>query len=240
SGLQAMPQWNRSFNNPSGVRLGLISASLPLAAIPMFPLISWICDTYGRRWAIILGSIGTIVGAIITCLSKNEGVFIAGRVVTGLFYYFPFVGCSCLINELAHPRLRGMSAALFMTSYHFGSAVAAWSTFTCLFWESSEWSWRLPALLQAFGPLVLVFTALLEPESPRFLLSKFQGDKALDILAKFHANGDYDDELVQREFQQISEHIQNGQMNKSGSWSSLIATPANRRRLLVVGVVTSG
>ncbi|KAE9400803.1 hypothetical protein BT96DRAFT_919261 [Gymnopus androsaceus JB14] len=34
SGLQAMPQWNRSFNNPSGVRLGLISASLPLAAIP--------------------------------------------------------------------------------------------------------------------------------------------------------------------------------------------------------------
>ncbi|KAE9400808.1 hypothetical protein BT96DRAFT_1018623 [Gymnopus androsaceus JB14] len=80
----------------------------------------------------------------------------------------------------------------------------------------------LPALLQAFGPFVLIFTALLGPESPRFLLSKSQGEKALDILAKFHANGDHDDELVQREFQQISEHIQRERMNKSGSWSSLI------------------
>jgi len=34
SGFQAMPQWNRSFNNPSGVRLGLISASLSFAMIP--------------------------------------------------------------------------------------------------------------------------------------------------------------------------------------------------------------
>ncbi|KAE9403217.1 hexose transporter-like protein [Gymnopus androsaceus JB14] len=249
SGFQAMPQWNKSFNNPSGVRLGLISASLSFATIPMFPLISWVCDTYGRRWAIILGSIGTvcsfllssiIVGAIITCLSKNEGMFIAGRVVTGVFYCFPYAACSCLINELAHPRLRGISAAFLTIAYQFGSAVGAWSTFACLFWESSDWSWRLPALLQACGPLVVVVTALLGPESPRFLLSKFKGQQALDILAKFHANGDYDDELVQREFQQISEHIQKERANKSGSWSSLIATPANRRRLLIVCVVASG
>ncbi|KAE9400802.1 hypothetical protein BT96DRAFT_1096332, partial [Gymnopus androsaceus JB14] len=86
---------------------------------------------------------------------------------------------------------------------------AAWSTFTCLFWESSEWSWRLPALLQAFGPSFSVFTALLGARVSPVPPQQIQGTKALDILAKFHANGDYDDELVQREFQQISEHIQN-------------------------------
>ncbi|KAE9404285.1 hypothetical protein BT96DRAFT_989560 [Gymnopus androsaceus JB14] len=96
--------------------------------------------------------------------------------VSKVFYNFPYVSCSCLINELAHPRLRGRPL-------HDNLPI----------WESSDWSWRLPALLQAFGPLILV--SLLVPESPRFLLSKFQGEQALDILAKFYANGDHEDEL---------------------------------------------
>ncbi|KAE9392113.1 putative MFS sugar transporter [Gymnopus androsaceus JB14] len=239
NGFQAMPHWNKTFNNPSGTRLGLITASLYFAQIPTTVLIPWICDTYGRRTSIVLGSIGIIAGALITCFSQNEAMFISGRVVIGLFCDFPLIACSCLINELVHPRLRGISAGLFMITYNFGSLIAAWVTFVCILWDS-DWSWRLPALFQAVGPVILVFVGLICPESPRYLISRGNENQAMKILAKYHANGDHDDELVQREFQEISMHIRQEKENSVGSWRSLIATPGNRHRLLIMCIVSSG
>ncbi|KAJ5019122.1 hypothetical protein K4K57_002081 [Colletotrichum sp. SAR 10_99] len=45
------------------------------------------------------------------------------------------------------------------------------------------------------------------PEPPRFLLLKSQEDKALQMFAKYHANGDINDELVQWESREMKEAI---------------------------------
>jgi MFS family permease len=134
-----------------------------------------------------------MAGGIISALAQNEIIFIVGRVVVGAFCILPFVGCSCLISELVHPRLRfvntqslykvpkfnnfwvstvrGISGALYFSSYMFGSIVAAWMTFSCLYLVSSDWAWRLPVLFQAFGPTVLSVIVLSGlPESPTFLI----------------------------------------------------------------------
>ncbi|KIK62284.1 hypothetical protein GYMLUDRAFT_995129 [Collybiopsis luxurians FD-317 M1] len=239
NGFQAMPQWNQAFDSPSGTRLGIITASLYIAQLLSSPFIPWICDTYGRRAAIFWGSIGIIVGAVLICFSRTERMFIFGRVVIGLFCDFPIIGAACLVNELAHPRLRGISSGLYMVIYNVGALVAAWFTFACLSWKSN-WSWRLPALLQSFGPVVLIFVALFGPESPRYLISKGRNEEALGILARYHANGQHDDQLVQQEFEEISSQLGREKATLVGSWRSLVATPGNRRRMLIVCIVTSG
>jgi len=85
----------------------------------------------------------------------------------------------------------------------------------------------LPSLLQ----ITMIWFV---PESPRWLISKGQGEKALDILAKYHARGNKDDELVQTEYQEIKQTIALEQEFESDSWSELWRTPGNRHRLIIL------
>lgn len=117
--------------------------------------------------------------------------------------------------------------------------ISSWLTFGCLYWDSN-WAWRIPVLFQAFGPFILVFSAIFGPESPRYLINKGRNEDALTMLAKFHANGVRDDELVQEEYKEIFAHIQRDREESVGNWRSLLATPGNRRRLMIVFIVDAG
>ena len=50
-------------------------------------------------------------------------------------------------------------------------------------------SWRIPIWLQmVFSGVVLVF-ALLLPETPRWLMANDRHEEALDVMAKYHGEG---------------------------------------------------
>lgn len=55
-----------------------------------------------------------------------------------------------------------------------GSIASSWITFGTLKWDS-EWSWRLPTLFQAFGPMLLFVCTFFIPESPRKSISAPRG-----------------------------------------------------------------
>ncbi len=78
------------------------------------------------------------------------------------------------------------------------------------------------------------------PESPRFLLRHGKEDQALRILAKYHANGQADDELVQHELQEIKAALAVEQLSKQVTYLDFLRTPANRRRLFVIIVISFG
>lgn len=126
-----------------------------------------------------------------------------------------------------------------MTSYSLGKVIAAWLTFGCIYWDS-DWSWRLPTLFEASGPVILIIAMIFCPESPRFLVSKGRDEEALRILAKYHANGEREDELVQQECREISMYIQRDRANSIGSWRSLVATSGNRHRMMIMCISASG
>ncbi|KAG7095351.1 hypothetical protein E1B28_006111 [Marasmius oreades] len=238
AGLMAMPQWNIYFGNPSPVQLGNITASLYFPTLVLLPVISFLNDDFGRRFAIASASLCIIIGAFVGCFARNIAMLIAGRVLVGCGAYALPVSCLCLINEILHPRLRGIASALFTPNYSVGSIVASWLTFCTLSW-ASDWSWRLPMLFQALGPVVLLVGIRLCPESPRWLISKGRETEALAILARYHANGDETDELVVNELLEIKSHVK-AERGVSTSWMALVKTPGNRRRMVVVSIVASG
>ena len=86
----------------------------------------------------------------------------------------------------------------------------------------SNWAWRLPSLLQAAPSFVQLILVVWLPESPRWLMSQGKDEKALNILAKYHANGDRDDPLVRFEFAEMKATIAQGE--QKGRWSDLFAT----------------
>jgi MFS family permease len=75
------------------------------------------------------------------------------------------------------------------------------------------------------------------PESPRFLIAKDRHEEALNILVKYHAEGDASSRLVQLEFQEIRETIQKEKLASKQPWKELFTTSTNIRRVLIaVGV----
>ena len=77
-------------------------------------------------------------------------------------------------------------------------------------------------MLQAAPSLVQVLLVLLLPESPRFLMSKGKDERALAILAKYHANGNEEDPLVRFEFAEMKASIVQGE--QKGRWGDLFST----------------
>lgn len=115
-----------------------------------------------------------------------------------------------------------------------GEQVVAWLAFGTNF-LNNEWSWRIPALVQALPSVVQLVFIYWVPESPRYLMAKEKHEQALAILAKYHANGDANHPTVQFEYQEIKETIRLEFENKKNSrYVDFFRTRGNRYRLAIL------
>ncbi|KAE9393787.1 MFS general substrate transporter [Gymnopus androsaceus JB14] len=272
--LQPLPQFNHYFDNPSGGRLGLIYASQSLPTVILAPAIPWSNDILGRKRTISVASLIVISGTIVGTLARSTDMLIASRVVVGLALPFMSVACVCLVNEIAHPRLRGICATINSSMYFGGVVTVAWVTFGTLHWPQSaisggtaysgeQWAWRLPILLQAFGPAILLCfnsaslipggilsysgtkAPFAVPESPRWLVARGYVSEAHSVLAQLHANGDMQDELVLGELGEIRSCLLKEKEESVGKgmwegWKDMWRTKGLRRRMLVVTIIGAG
>ncbi|KAI0303757.1 hypothetical protein B0F90DRAFT_1708808 [Multifurca ochricompacta] len=240
NGLQILPSWKKQFHDPRGGTLGMISSAQMIGSLvvrssfhSLFLRQVWPTSTLFVGAVLMLGGVG--LQAIASTITQ----FIGARVLVGAGLVFGLNAAPLLIIELAYPTQRGRITSLYNTSWYGGSIVAAWTCFVASNWAStSVWSWRALTILQAIGPLLQIFLIWFVPESPRWLISKGRERKALKILARFHAVGfDERDPLVLYEMAQIRQALKMDKVNNRGSFSSLFATPGNRKRMrLVIGV----
>lgn len=100
---------------------------------------------------------------------------------------------------------------------------------------SNNWSWRSITLIQFVPSLIQITFIWWIPESPRWLMSKERHEEALEILAKYHANGDVNNATVQFEYNEIKDTIASEyQHQKNSSYLDFLKTPGNRHRLLLL------
>ncbi|EHL01749.1 putative Lactose permease [Glarea lozoyensis 74030] len=233
NGLQALDEWKASFNNPNAATRGLLNAIMSVGSIVALPITPYIADIFGRRIGVITGCVIMIVGVVLQSIGINIEMFIASRFFIGFGVAIAHGAAPLLIAELTHPQHRAIFTTIYNSTWYFGSIVAAWLTYGT-FKIDSAWSWRIPSMVQAAPSVIQLVAIWMVPESPRYLIAKGKDEQALNILAKAHARGNIEDELVQIEYREIRDTIKLEQEYESNGWVELFKTKGNRRRLIIL------
>lgn len=232
--LRILETFTKYFGDPKGSTLGLLTALYSIGAIASLPVTPFIADHYGRKAAIALGCIIMIVGAGVQGGAQNLKYFMAGRFFMGFGNSLAQLSSPLLLTELCHPQHRGRVTAIYNCLWNVGAIICTWLTFGTKRIET-DWSWRVPALTQAFPSIIQLAFIFFIPESPRWLIAKERNEEALNILGKYHANGDINDPTVQFEYHEIKETLRlEFQYQKSSSYLDFFKTKGNRYRLLLL------
>lgn len=174
-------------------------------------------------------------GAALQAGCQNNSFLMGGRFVTG-----GGIGIYCMIvplyqAEIAHPSVRGYLTALQQLFLGIGGLTSSWIGYGCYVHLTGEVRFRLPLALQIAPAAVLGCFIYAFPESPRWLMQKDRHEDALQTLANLHAHGDIANPMVLSQIAEIREHM-DAARSTGNPWKEMVATPANRRRLLI-GIV---
>lgn len=233
NGLMALPQWNEFMDHPSGAWLGFINAVQPLSSFLVYPLVAYFANRWGRKKGLFVGYFFLLLGALLQALSPNIPVFVIGRFFIGQPSAWWGGLAPLLITEIAYPTHRSFLTALYNCGWYVGSTVAAWATYGTRN-DPSDWSWRIPSLLQLAIPILVLPAVIMVPESPRFLISKGRSDEAKSLLTRLHGGGDEDSPLVNFEINEIHRALEADAHNASStSWADLVNTKGNRHRAFI-------
>ncbi|OLN87032.1 Lactose permease 19 [Colletotrichum chlorophyti] len=233
----AMPYYQKTFGlNGAGSTTGIVFMIYNVGQICSFPFCGWLADGYGRRLCIFIGCFIVLVGTAIQTPANTLGQFIAGRFVLGFGASLASAAGPAYVVELAHPAYRGVQAGLY------SNILAGWTTYGTNLHLKSSWAWRVPTLVQAGMPGVVMICIMFFPETPRWLISHDRAEEALDILAKYHGDGDRYAPVVQLQYQEI---VEDNQMTRDENpwWDmrELVNTRAARYRLaMVIGMAFIG
>lgn len=161
-------------------------------------------------------------------------MFVFARIFLGHGIVYAIISGAALLGELGHPKERQFLGSMFNAFYGVGAVLGAGIVVRTID-IPSDWSWRLPSILQCLPSLIQVAFAFTVPESPRWLVSKDRSEEALQILIKYHAEGDASNELPHLELAEIRKALELENESRKRGWVELFQTAGMRRRSLVSG-----
>lgn len=134
-------------------------------------------------------------------------MFLGGRFLVGLGCTTAAMAGKAYMSEITSPWNRGRWMGLQNSFYYIGQLLASGVSIP-LGQLASNYSWRIPLILQCALGLVNVAGVLFLPESPRWLYSRGRKEEAVLILAKLHSrDNDVQSPLVQLEILDIEQSI---------------------------------
>jgi MFS family permease len=144
-------------------------AILEVGAFISSLLVGRIGDVLGRRRTILWGSIIFVVGGAFQAFATGMPLMILGRVIAGLGVGTLSTIVPVYQSEISPPHNRGKLACIEFSGNIAGYAVSVWVDYFCSFIQS-DWSWRIPLLMQCIMGSLLAAGSLLICESPRFVV----------------------------------------------------------------------
>ncbi|CAJ2500434.1 Uu.00g032870.m01.CDS01 [Anthostomella pinea] len=237
SNLQSFTRWKEDMGSPTSSQLGLISAIYFIGCLCGSIPAALLTDRFGRKWGLAAGQFLTIVGVGFQAGSHGRGQYMGSRFILG--FGIAFVTCAgpTFLSELAHSRMRGTLVSFFNPFWYLGSIIAAWTCFGTSFMAATDhWAWRIPSLLQALFPCLVLPCIYFAPESPRWLVSRGRKADAEAVLAKYHGNGDRKHPVVVAQLAEIELAL--NQAQEGITWKALLTRKPNLHRLSIVVTMT--
>ncbi|ANB13391.1 glucose-inactivated glycerol proton symporter STL1 [Sugiyamaella lignohabitans] len=237
-GVLAMPNFNDFFNSHGGSTQGLIASIYVIGnmigSLPPGPM----ADAWGRKVPIAVGSFVAVIGIILQAAAQNTSMLIGGRFLLGFGVGFVQSTGPAYCIELAHPAYRGILVGLYQSCFFVGTILTTWLEFGLYYIGDSPVTWRFPLAFQCVPSVIILCFIYWCPDTPRWYMSKGQDEKALEILAKYHADGNRESPIVTFQMAEIRAAIDAEDTGKR--WFDIrdfLFTKSGRYRLFLLWAV---
>ena len=131
----------------SGFKKGLMTAMIELGAFLGAMNVGWIADKFSRKRTIMIAVLIFLFGSGLQTGAMTFSMLVGGRFVGGIGVGMLSTTAPVYISEMAPPEIRGTLLVLQELSITTAIVVAFFTTYGTRFIDS-EWSWRLPFLIQ--------------------------------------------------------------------------------------------
>ncbi|KAJ3735888.1 hypothetical protein DFJ43DRAFT_1150655 [Lentinula guzmanii] len=214
SGIITGPHFIQYFDRPGPIQVGSMVAVLEVGAFGMLNISSrWSCrDIIGRKGTLFIGALVFTIGGAIQTFTTGFSVMVLGRIISGAGVGLLSTIVPIYQSEISPPNHRGALAAAEFTGNVAGYAISVWTDYFCSYIDS-DYSWRIPLLVQCGIGAVLAAGSLVMPESPRkvlfptmWLIDTDKDDEGLRVIADLHG-GDLDNPVARAEYREIKDKV---------------------------------
>lgn len=230
------------FSSPShpvsANQLSLLLASVFIGGTVGAPLLGWLADHYGRRWALSTALLVLAATSLFAAASKDLAWLTGFRILSGLALgaYPPLI--VAYLSDILPPARRG-GAILLCGAIGFLGAPAViflvrWLTPLQPFGVDG-WRWALIA--GSIGSLATGLTFLLLPESPRWLARMKRHSEAEAIVQRFEQSVRLMADTRAAPSRPPAHGNDNSPPSNAGGSSSLYKDPQHRRRALLLSAM---
>ncbi|GAA5973120.1 hypothetical protein JCM21900_003082 [Sporobolomyces salmonicolor] len=220
SGVITGPYFKAYFHRPTRFEIATMVAILEIGAFITSLLAGQVGDIFGRRMTILVGALIFSVGGLFQAFTNGFKMMVFGRVLSGFGVGFLSMIVPVYQSEISPAENRGKLACIEFTLNIVGYASSVWIDYFASYIRS-DYSWRLPLLMQSVIGFALAFGSLFIPESPRWLLDMDLDDEGMGVLADLHGDGDPEDEKAKEEFREIKEGVFNERLAGDRSYKSM-------------------
>ncbi|KAJ4014038.1 hypothetical protein NW752_005755 [Fusarium irregulare] len=188
-------------------------------------------DQFGRKGAILSGTIAVIVGVVMQlCTTSSRALITAGRAIAGFGVGNFSVTSPLYMGEIAPEGLRSPLLMCWQLVLSISQIIAA-AINRGVVHNNTTFAYRFPIGFQLIFPLILLLGITWLPESPRWLLRRGYHDKAMRSLSLLHHEDKHYD--CQAVIQNIEKDLaQESSEEVESAWMQLITDPVERRKVI--------
>lgn len=209
----------------SEVGLGWTVSSLLFGCILGVSIAGKAGDHYGRKKVLMLAAALFFISALGSALSHELFYFVVARVIGGIGVGVASILSPMYIAEISPAKYRGRLVSLNQLAVVLGILVAFFSNYLLV--DSGENNWRWMLVVMAAPALLLFFSLIFVPESPRWLVARKQSDVALKVLIQTTG-----EELATSELKEIEETLKT---KEEASYADLLVP--KMKPILLLGIM---
>jgi len=205
--------------------LGWTVSSLLFGCIAGVSMAGKAGDLYGRKKVLMFAAALFFISALGSALSHQLFYFVTARIIGGIGVGVASILSPMYIAEIAPAKSRGTLVSLNQLAVVIGILVAFFSNYLLVNTGDNNWRWML--VVMAAPAVLLFFSLIFVPESPRWLVGQKKSDLALKVLIKTTG-----EELATNELKQIEETLK---MKEEASYNDLLVP--KMKPILLLGII---
>jgi len=188
----------------------------------------YLVDRYGRRPALIVGSVLFAAGGVVQTVAGAAVTLIIGRFIAGMGVGITSCAGPAYIAEVAPPSIRGAMVGVYQSNICLAIVAASLLNYGV---HSTRGGWRISLAVQVVMGVLTAAGLLFIGETPRFLESVGRSDEALKTLRSLRCG---DEALAAEELARVRAELEEERRAGSATWGEVFSNP-HFRNVVILG-----